>query len=234
MQQLFELWAQANKASQLAMDLEGRINYPTLGVVTNNNDPEGRRRVKVNTSLNPGLDSRWLTRLSCNPYRDATVPAIGQTVLVLFIDGLETNGCYLSIMNDTNPSYETDTPLDDLKEEIKGNREVEVSTNDKLTVNGTSNQRVEGSINIEGGSTITIQNDSGASITLGTGGQVILTDSLGRSLRLGGSLSNDNIWDLNNFPLKLQNVPSATINGNEIATVGAVDSDGDTLVTKGW
>lgn len=34
--------------------------------------------------------------------------------------------------------------------------------------------------------------------------------------------------------LALEGMESATINGSQITTIGAVDSDGDTLVTKGW
>lgn len=234
MNRIFEILAQSERANQLAMESEGRVNYPILGIVTNNQDPEGRRRVKVNTALNPGLDTPWLTRICPNPFRDAPVPTLGQTVLIFYIDGLETKGCYLPLQNDTNPSYETSDPLQDLKEEIPGARDVSIQTDDSLVVGSNMEHRIEGNIDISCGTTVTIRNDSGATITLGNGGQVIITDSVGRQLRLGGSISSDNIWDLNGFPLKLQNVPSATINGSEIATVGAVDDNGDALVTRGW
>ena len=250
MNQIFEILSQSQRANQLALDMEGRAMYPTLGIVVNNQDPENRRRVKVTTANNPGLESRWLTRLVDCPYIDYPVPNIGQTVLVFYIEGLDTQGCYISLLNDTNPTYSTESPLQDQKQEIPGNRyqtvlgdnSEEISGNNtqsvdgdvNLTTEGAKEERVEGAINISGGSTITITNDSGASITLGNGGQVIVTDSAGRSLRLGGSVSNDNVWDLNGFPLKLINATSFTVNGSELATVGAVDNRGDVLVDRGW
>ena len=234
MDNIFQILAQSQKANQLAMDSEGKIGYPILGIVTNNQDPENRRRVKVNTALNPGLETPWLTRICPNPFRDAPMPTIGQTVLIFYIDGLETKGCYLPLQNDTNPSYSTSDPLLDLKEEIPGERDVSIETNDTLVVGANMDHTVNGNITIEAGEIVTIRNTSGASLTLGLNGQIILTDSAGRTLTLGGSLSSESTWNMNGFPLNLTNASDVTINGTTVLGLGSVDTDGDVSVTRGW
>lgn len=242
MEQLFEIWNNAQKASQIAMDSVGRYNYPVLGIVVDNNDPESKRRVKVSYPSSPQLQSDWLRRLSISPYVDAPLPAIGMTVLVLFAEGVETNGYYLSLINQTNPPRDKESVQDDYSEAIPGNKSIEVGGNldqiiegDKAqNISGNEEHRTDGNILIECGQGITLRTDSGASITLSSAGYVEIKDALGRRIRLGGVGGINNQWDLANYPLEIVNATSFTINGSEVATVGAVDSDSDQIINRGW
>lgn len=242
MNEIFNILVQSRRASQIAMDAVGRTPYPSLGVVVNNQDPENRRRVKVALPSNPTLESDWLMRLSPYPFVDAPLPQIGQTVLILYADGIETNGWYLSVMNDTNPSRDKQDAIKDLSEEIPGNKDVSIKGDKteavegsvETSIEGNEDHRTEGDIVVECGKALTLKTDSGASITLSSTGFVEIKDALNRRIRLGGPGGVTNQWDLAGFPLTVINASSFTINGQEVATLGAMDNDGDTLISKGW
>ncbi|BAY64989.1 hypothetical protein NIES22_50900 [Calothrix brevissima NIES-22] len=242
MEQLFEILNNAQKASQIAFDLVGRINQATLGIVVNNQDPENKRRIKVSLPSSPQVQSDWLRRLSTSPNIDAPLPAIGMTVLVLFAEGVETNGYYLSLINQTNPPRDKESAQDDYSEAIPGNKVVEVGGNLDEVISGDTTQstsgneehRTDGNILIECGQAITLRTDSGASITLSSAGYVEIKDVLGRRIRLGGVGGVNNQWDLAGYPLTVINATSFTINGKEVATVDATTNEGDVITNRGW
>lgn len=241
MEKIFEILNNSQRANQIALDSVGRIPHSTLAIVTNNNDPENKRRVKVSSSSNPSTESDWLIRILPYPNIDPPLPEIGQTVHVDYIDGLETKGCYRTVMNDTNPSKDKKSAVNDHHESTPGNKDESIGGDHTVSIKGDRNETINGLwslraddyIQIECGSLLSLRTDSGASITLTSAGYVIIEDAQGRQIRLGGAGGFNTTWDLNNSPLNIINASSMTINSKEIATVGA-HTNNYIVVDRGW
>ncbi|AUT00886.1 hypothetical protein CLI64_11025 [Nostoc sp. CENA543] len=241
---LFDLLLQAQRATQIALDQQGRVPYPTLGVVVSNQDPEGQRRIKVVTASNPLVQSDWIRRLV--PYRqyDPPLPQVGQTVLILYADGLETNAYYLQIVNDTNPPLDKSDAIDDHASVIDGDRTASIKGDDTTTVDGSSTLEVSNDItnNCDGDFSV----DSEQNINMQAVQDLVLFAS--RYLRLQAGATNfielgfdgtnriSGTWTINLMGASINfiNGSTVTLNGKSLATVGAIDSDGDTIVNKGW
>lgn len=234
MERIFDIWLTAEKASQIALDQQGRHQYPVLAIVTNTSDPENKRRIKVSLPSSPGLESDWLRRLLPYPQVDPPLPAVGQTVLILYVDGVETNGFYLSTVNATNPPRSKDSVQNDYSEGIPGNREIEIAGDDDLTVNQNVNTSAGEDITVKAGKSIRFQTDSGAYLELSEAGLVMLGDAFGHKWTLGGAGGNAWVWDANGASIQVVNASNYSINGHQIATVGAIDTHGDTITNRGW
>nr|WP_322686607.1 phage baseplate assembly protein V [Nostoc sp. DedQUE07]MDZ8133228.1 phage baseplate assembly protein V [Nostoc sp. DedQUE07] len=244
MNNIFEILNQSQKANQIALDQQGRVPYPTLAAVTTNIDPQNKRRIKVSLPSSPSLESDWIRRLDISPGVDANLPPINSTVLILFVDGLESNGYYLPIINDTNPPKDKEDVVNDYYSSIPGSKNVSVSGTNTLNVSG------ELAINSEKSITSTATEDVKAyskrnifmqalqAITLSAAQYVLLQAgtwafklySNGTSEMSGGVLT----INCGGFGLAFTNCSTMSINGKQIATVGATDSRGDTIISKGW
>ncbi len=241
---LIELLHNTSKANQIALDSQGRSPYATLGAVVKNEDPDKKRRIKVALASSPQLESDWLRRLSTTPFVDECLPAIGQTVLVLWADGLETNGYYLTVNNLVNPPRDKEDIIKDYSAEIPGNKAVLVGGNDDLTVKGevlvTSEKsvttkadldcKVEVKRNFIAQALQAITLSAAQYILLSAGNWFFKLYSNGTS-EMGGSVLT---VDCAGLGISFVNVGTMTINGQSVATVGAVDTDGEPLVSKGW
>lgn len=274
MESVFEILVASKAANQLAGDLAGREIYSKLCVVTNNEDPEGRRRVKVADPSVPGLETTWLRRATDHPFLDAPLPEVGQTVLCNWIEGDQSNGFYSSIQNDTNPPFQKEDVIKDSYEATPGNRtettganryertseDHHVSVGQNLLIENDSSAKIDISdagvredyapkeLTITAGTTLTIDNLAGASVTLLPSGAVVISSADGTQLILGGAtagipgvtsncylkLTSNAVWDLNGQSLTFQNVSDLKIGNKSIAVVGAVDSAGHPLVTRGY
>jgi hypothetical protein len=232
--------------------------FPILGIVTANNDPENRRRVKIVDPLFGGIiDSAWINPIRVTQNYDPPLPQINQMVIVWFVNGDNENGWYLPVMSDTNPSRNKVDAIADESYRVEGNRITTIDKDETSDIGGdlTTNVggdadinltgkvdadiqnnidvRGEGTLLIDMAGQVVIRNDSGAFIQLGGNGIVTIQDAFGRRITLGG-VGTGGEWNLNNLPLSIINATSITINSKQIATVGAVDNDGDTIVNKGW
>lgn len=243
MNDIFEILNQSKKANQIALDQQGRIPYPTLGICVDNADPLNKRRIKVSLSSSPSLSSDWIRRLDA-PGVDANLPPINSTVIVFFVDGLESNGYYLPIINDTNPPKDKEDVVNDYYSSIPGDKNVSVIGTDTLNVSG------EVAINSEKSITSTATEDVKAyskrnifmqalqAITLSAAQYVLLQAgtwafklySNGTSEMSGGVLT----VNCGGFGINFTNVGTMTINGKSITTLTATDSRGDTIISKGW
>jgi|694.fasta_scaffold01920_13 phage baseplate assembly protein V len=134
--------------AKFANSLIGRNIAPYLAIVSNNNDPDNRRRIKVVNPANPQLETHWIRRLDTTQGKDEPLPKIGQTVLVLCIDGVDTNAFYLYCVNDTNPPLNKNNVVEDFM------------------------YNLDGSYTITADRTITLQTASGGVITVNTNGSV--------------------------------------------------------------
>lgn len=262
--ELFSILHQSQQANQQAMDRVGRVNYPTLCTVSNNNDPTNQRRIRVADPSRPGLESDWLLRLQPFPYLDPPLPAIGQTVICLFEDGKESSGWYLTCVNQTNPALAKESPQNDWWCEIPGHRTekiggkrdttiaetdtTEVGSDRSTTVKGRDDERVDLHQEVSVGLSLTLKNDAGASLTLTAAGAVVLADAYGNRMVLGGAtgsvpgVTTDFAWQTNsNAVLNLggnsfaiTNANNVTIAGKSVTTIGALDTASEALVTRGW
>ncbi|MFN6486300.1 MULTISPECIES: phage baseplate assembly protein V [unclassified Nostoc] len=244
MNNIFEILNQSVKANQIALDQQGRIPYPTLGIVVNNQDELGRRRIKVSFPSSPSIESDWIRRLDIAPGVDANLPPINSTVLVFFVDGLESNACYLPIVNDTNPPKDKEDVVNDYHSAIPGDKNVSISGADTLNVSGEVAINSEKSIistatqDVKAYSKRNIFMQALQAITLSAAQYVLLQAgtwafklySNGTSEVTGGVLT----IDCGGYGFRLTNVGTMTINNQPVAVVGATDSRGDHIVTSGW
>jgi Type VI secretion system/phage-baseplate injector OB domain len=244
MEELFEIWHTSSKASQIALDSVGRHNYPVLGIVTNNDDPENKRRVKVSLASSPALESDWLRRLLPSPFIDPPLPTVGQTVMVLYAEGVETNGYYINLMNATNPPRDKESVKDDYSEGIPGNREIEIGGNDSLLVKGelltetdkSSTHKAEEDYKVEVKRNILMDALNAITLTaaqyvmLKAGQWFIKLYSNGTTQMGGGVLT----IDCGGHGIHFVNTGTMSINGKEIATLDATTNEGDVIVNKGW
>lgn len=244
---IFEILHNADRASKFALDLENRELFPTIAVVTNNKDPENKRRIKVALPASPGLESDWIRPLQTSPALDPPLPQVGSTVLYLSVDGT-LNSWYLNCLNDTNPPLDKDDPVIDHREKTLGKRILDVVKDYVIKVVQNLFIDAEGNINIKAGQRVTISNTAGASITLHEAGVAILSDNLGNKVILGGStnglgypsdiiceiLTGNIRFNMNGNAVEFLNTGNIAINSKSVATVGALDSDGDTLINRGY
>lgn len=212
---LIELLSAAEKASGIAMDLQGRNVFPYLSVVSNNDDPEGKRRIKVVNPANPGLESEWLRRLSSTFKLDEPLPKVGQTVMVFSVDGIDVAGWYLQGLNNTNPPLDKEDPKLDYRFDVEGKYDLNVEQD--MTLNGAKNI----TINTASGNQVIIDETGNISITAAANITVDATTlTIDADVEINGNLALSS--------------SSVDINGSQIASVGAVDGRGDSLITKGW
>ncbi len=244
MTNLIELLHNSQKVNQIALDSQGRSPYPTLGVVVKNEHPEKKRMIKVALASSPQLESDWLRRVSTTPFVDEPLPIIGQTVLVLWADGLETNGYFLTVNNLTNPPRDKEDIIKDYSAEIPGNKSILVNGDDGLTVKGEVKVNSEKSVTTKADEDCKVEVKRNfiaqalQAITLSAAQYILLQAgswffklySNGTS-EMGGSVLT---VDCAGLGINFVNVGTMTINGKSVATVGAVDTDGEPLVSKGW
>lgn len=169
-----------------------------------------------------------------------------------------------NVINDTNPEFEQQNPVADSSQLIPGHNTTRVGGDETNTVAGkrqtlvqgaystvsekTEDRRVEEGLTISVGGSVIIENDAGARITLHESGAVIIESAFGNQLALGGAsagvigLTSNFVmqtggaaqWDMGGGSIDLTNVSEAKILGLSIATIGAIDSRGDSIVSRGW
>jgi len=242
--------------------LEAKLNTLTqqvspfqVCVVTDNNDPAGLRRIRVSRSVQAGVShSYWAYAGRSQTHTDEPLPQVGSTVLVGAVDGDPHDLIFIkTICNDRNPpDPRQNDPIIDNSVEVQGSEYKNVTGDRSHQIRGDETIEVGGNLSIKasGGSlkvrsdmgrldisaldTITIRCDSGSSISLLASGAIVLQDGAGRTLTLPGIVGSSSLFDLNGTVINVINANGFTINGASIATVGALDSRSDVLVTRGW
>lgn len=136
-----------------------------------------------------------------------------------------------------------------LKQTVEKYAEVLIKDYLDHTVEKDEDRRTDENLTVDVGKTITIQNDAGAFIKLTELGAVIISDAFGNRLVLGGSsateagatsdfmwdtVSGNCNWNLGGNAIQLTNASGVAISGKQVATLGAVSTDGSVLVNKGW
>lgn len=245
MNSLFEVWARSERASQLAIDQQGRSPYPTLAIVVQNQDPENRRRIKVALPHNPQVQSDWIRRLTPFPQFDPPLPQIGQTVLIFYADGLETNGYYLQLVNDTNPVLDKESALNDHHTAIPGHRKIEVSGNNTTAVEGDSTLEANNvsivadtDFNLDADRDILMEGQRDLKLLAARYLRIQVSPTNYIELSFDGTNRVSGAWTINLSGSSINFINAGsnaiTINGKAVAVVGANNSDGSTVVTSGY
>ena len=107
---------------------------------------------------------------------------------------------------------------------------------------GGGNIKIDGSFNVDIKTKKTINITGNEKITLSQGGATFIAangyweikNASGQRFRFGGSNGGIIELDLNGSNMNLINATDIQINGKSIATIGATDSHGDTIVSRGW
>lgn len=252
---------QIKDSAKFAETLRGRAIGSKLGIVSVNEDPQHMRRIKVVFADKPGLDSYWIMRSANSHNLDYPVPKIGQTVRVEFIDGDITKGFYSVLENGVNKPHQTKNELIDYSQIVEGdfhlnvveeiNRGAGKDINDKSLAdinNEAVNVNIEASKAIKEEAGTTIDVNAGLKVTIKAGNTSILTVNANGTITLECPLINivssainfigtdggSGTININAANFNLTNAVNAKINGKSIATLDAVDNDGDTLISKGW
>jgi hypothetical protein len=202
--EIFGVLHQSQTANQRSIDQTGRVVYPVLCSVTDNADPEHKRRIRVSDPAKPGLNSDWLRRSLDCPYLDPPLPPVGSTVLCFFVEGNELNGWYQSCVNATNP------PLDKVDEQLGY----------AIEVPGERRDRTRETHDISVGKSLTLTTDSGASI--------VLTESGAIELRSAGGVVMTLDSDIQITATDVQ------IQGKSAIVIGSIDTRGDANITRGY
>ena len=235
--------------------LVGRSSSIQIATVTNNIDPANLRRVRVSTETQGGVSqSYWVQTGRSQTHTDEPIAPIGSTVLIACCQGDPHDMYVLRLLcNDRNPpDPRQNDPIIDNSVEVQGSEYKNVTGDRSHQIRGDETIEVGGNLSIQssGGSlkvrsdmgrldisaldTITIRCDSGSSISLLASGAIVLQDGAGRTLTLPGIVGSSSLFDLNGTVINVINANGFTINGASIATVGALDSRSDVLVTRGW
>lgn len=252
-----ELLNYAVKGAKLAHEaLANRQPFPLIATVADNNDPEGRRRVKVyDPTKGNQYQTEWLLPLRIMPTHDTPMPRVNDTVLLIFINGDPQDALYLPYTNQINAPLEKENPIDDLVQQIPGNNINNILGRLETTVKGALTKYVESTAEeyynafyklyskaetlIDAATQLTLTGQqlariasTGCSITLANG---VITWSWagGTKTMVMGSDGNLTI-DMGGGQFNIVNANGLTVNNKSITTIGAVDSRGDTLTTKGW
>ncbi len=255
---ILETLAASMQAAELAKDLVGRVPSLQRAIVTDNKDPANLRRIKVAVSSKGGLlDTDWCFAMRLIAGYDPPIPPIGTTVIMAAIDDDPHNLVYLGpIINQANPQDDAqEDPIADSTlqipgnqtESIGGNVDRTITGNLEQTISGTDDRRVEETLTVSVGQKLRLQNDAGAYVELHEAGAAIVGGIAGGQIVMGGQTAGLGYptdffvqatgpirIDMQGYDLTIINATNASINGKQIATIGAVDSDGDTLTTRGW
>ena len=99
----------AIQSLQTQMSEETADNRTLVGLVTDNDDPLGLRRVKVALPEKGGqIETDWLVSGTGSPYINLPLPQIGQMVNVNFLEGNNHQGMWQSIINNATAEPPTD------------------------------------------------------------------------------------------------------------------------------
>lgn len=238
--ELFQTIVQSQQSSSIALDQKNRLPPLFLGIVTDTADPDSNRRILCSTDLIPGLNTYWIRRLLVQPQYDPPLPVIGQTVLLLSVNGDFDSTYYLSTVNDTNPPIKKDSEEKDLALIIPGDSRSEIQGKEELIIGKSQKTETTEKIEFYAGTSIKFKTAKGAYLELAESGSVILSDAFGHRITLGGGGSFDRIqWDLSGHALNIINASDFTISSSantnkSIATLGAIDTNSDVISDRGW
>ena len=202
-----------------------------LGIVTDMDDPDKMRRVKVVTQDRGNSTSSWVPRVTGFDGEDSPVPPIGSTVIVASMQSDSADEVILGVMQTATSNQAQplkDASLGSWFKRVLGDVFSSVSGYWKLLTLETI--------------TLAIQSPKAPSVTIEPSGQITLRNSLG-SVRLLPSgymqmVDPSGTWGSSSSGLSLNhpsqvsvNSPNLLWNGVAVSRVGGTDSRGDTTLS---
>jgi Type VI secretion system/phage-baseplate injector OB domain len=203
-----------------------------LGVVTDNQDPDNLRRVLV-LSVDRGVNtSQWLPRVTGWDGLDSPVPPIGSSVVVADMLSDSTDGVVLGVIQSAGSS---NNPIPDKDDQV-GSWFGNLAGNLWLAVTGTWQLISTGLIRIQ------IKSALQPEILLNPNGQIRVSNKLGSITLLPNGytvfVNPSGTWQINGSAFQINHntqvsitSPMLTWNGQQVARIGGVDSDGDVTLS---
>ncbi len=207
-----------------------------IGICTNNEDPQSRRRIKIAPKNKAGqTETDWAERIIFSPGEDPRVPPLGATIIFAYLDGDPHLACYFGILfNAQNPADASQSdPINDITKESPGN--------EKLTILGDSAQAIAGSKVEEIG--VSKTEDIGSEYTLKAGQKIEI-----KCANVSISISSESIkieqesafiqlsasgglqMDAGGKTVNISNATDFQIGGKSVAVIGTMDNMGQTLM----
>lgn len=151
---ILQTLADAQKASAYALEAKDRLYALMFATVTDNNDPNNLRRIKVSLESKGGLVSTdWVMAMRLIPNLDPPLPQVGTSVIVAAIDGDPHDLVWLGpVINATNPQDDRQSdPINDSsqmipgdnREEIKGKSELKIDKSWDITTTEHTHHRTQ-------------------------------------------------------------------------------------------
>lgn len=228
MNELVDLIARCSESLTIAEKLADRDMSVKFCITTDVGDPLDLRRIRVTTTAKAGLtQGDWAMRVLPCPYWDPPMPTVGMSAIIENTDGNPHDALYLGHpINNTNPAYLKSDPLLDDWRYIPGDSILEIGGGAEYSLGDSWISTVETGdwiVNVsEGVCTIT-----GPSSSIQIDGNTIKLKALSNV-----SIDAPQGITLNGSYLNVTN-GRWSIDGQEIAVIGARDSDNDVLVSSG-
>lgn len=202
-----------------------------LGVVTDNQDPENLRRIRVVTQDRGASQSQWVQRVTGFEGEDSGVPGIGSTVIIASLQGDTSDEVILGVLQTvtTNqPQSLKDGSLGSRFLRVLGDTWQSVAGYWEIITSGKASIRVESpnkpKVEIHPSGLITLSNSLG-NISLNPTGFITITDPTGT---WGSSSSGLSLIS----PISVSiTSPNLSWNGSRVAVVGGTDSEGDVTLS---
>jgi hypothetical protein len=200
-----------------------------LGVVTDNGDPDGLRRLRVQ-SIDRGVStSDWIPRITGWDGSDVGVVPIGSTVVLSDLDGGTEGQVILGVL-------QTSTSNPPIKKDEVGSWFGIVA--------GSLNWLVKGAIEFVADTTVRVatKSETRPTIEIKTDGEILLSNRYGRISLLPtgfmrvvnplGEWTTTASGSLLTHPTSINiTTPNLTYNGVQVAVVGGTDTGGDTTIS---
>jgi hypothetical protein len=214
-----DLVAASSNVAKLG-DIGDRVIGVQIGRVTDIQDPENLRRVKVELEAYPGQSTDWLECFCPIVNTDPPLPKLGQLTMVQFINGDPHRGIWqgVKVDLDLNPSFDQGDPRYDATHSIEGDSTILIGGNYIINCLETLQ--------------FTINNDS--SITLAPNGEVTLANKHSSiAITKDGNVkisSQSATISLNSNGVAITG-SSLKFNGVSVAMVGGRDTGNNTTIS---
>lgn len=234
-------------------DIGDRVIGVQIGRVTDVDDPEYLRRIKVELEAYPGYSTDWLECYASVVGTDPPLPKLGQLTMVQFINGDPHRGIWQGVKVDPelNPSFNQSDPKYDSTHSVEGDTVILCGGNYQINCLETLQFNINNnsSLTLAPDGTCTLANDKtivklskDGKLDLSTPTTSLKLDTLGltvnaASINIG---SAPILTTLNGQPYNAININGTVltlvngkllINGVMVAMVGGIDSDFDTTIS---
>jgi hypothetical protein len=192
-----------------------------IGTVTDNQDPEQLRRIKVTTIDRGTSSSQWLSRITNFDGDDLPAPQIGSTVVISEIGGDTTEEVILGVLQTatTNKPSSDKPDLDPWWSVLSA---ITFWVSKTFSVKSPSPAKPE--ITLDTSGWINASNSLG-SVQLLPDGYLMITNPTSMIVMSGSGISINTPGSIN------INSNALTWNGSQVAVVGGYDTDGDTTLS---